>query len=155
MTFTFRPTVVADLDTINQMTKRSVAYWGYEQDFLDWDPESITVFPGDLEKDTCVVIERDGAIVGHYVLRGTPDALVLDKLFLDPAVIGVGLGRTAWNHAVATARGLGASGWTLLGDPNATGFYTAMGAIWQREQPTEWPGWNLQVFHFTFPQAPE
>jgi predicted N-acetyltransferase YhbS len=151
MTFAFRPMTRGDLDTINALTKRSVAHWGYEQAFLDWDPESITVYPDDLGTDTCVTIERDGGIVGHYVLRGTPDALVLDKLFLDPAVIGVGLGRIAWNHAVATARELGATGWTLLGDPNASGFYTAMGAVWQREQPTAWPGWNLQVFHYDFP----
>ena len=52
----------------------------------------------------------------------------LDHLWLRPDRIGRGLGRALFEHAVATARQLGAADLFLEAEPNAEPFYRHMGA---------------------------
>jgi GNAT superfamily N-acetyltransferase len=85
-------------------------------------------------------------VLGYYALTGTPDDLSLDKLFIGPDYIGTGCGKRLWQHALATARSLGATELTLASDPNAAPFYRAMGAVFLREEPTTWPNWSLHMF---------
>ena len=94
------------------------------------------------------MLEDAGRIVGYYGLLGEPPEMALDKLFVEPDRIGTGCGKQLWQHAVATAREMGASVLTLASDPNAAPFYAAMGAVWVREEPTSRPGWALQMFRF-------
>jgi predicted N-acetyltransferase YhbS len=70
-------------------------------------------------------------------------------MFLDVDQIGRGLGRVLWDHAVRTARGLGASHFVIGSDPNAAPFYEAMGATWFAAEPTEEPTWTVQMYRFT------
>jgi GNAT superfamily N-acetyltransferase len=137
-----------ELDSLNQLTGRSVLHWGYEPEFLDWEPEAITLTAHALEQDPVFVLEVDGVVAGYYQLSGTSDDLALDKLFVDPAFIGKGFGKQLWNHVLSAARELGASGFGFYSDPNAAGFYKAMGAEWVREETTTRPGWKLQVFRY-------
>jgi GNAT superfamily N-acetyltransferase len=148
-TFTIRAARLDELDDLNELTGRSSLHWGYEQEFLEWEPEAITLTAGMLEHDPVYVLEVDGAVAGYYQLSGAIANLALDKLFVEPQFIGTGCGKRLWNHAVATARELGASGFSFYSDPNAAGFYRAMGAEWVREEPTSRPGWNLQIFRYT------
>jgi predicted N-acetyltransferase YhbS len=64
---------------------------------------------------------RDNEVCGG---RG----LDLDHLWVLPAWIGTGLGRTLFEHAVRRAQELGAMTVTIESDPNAEGFYRRMGA---------------------------
>ncbi|HEU5039333.1 MAG TPA: GNAT family N-acetyltransferase [Gemmatimonadales bacterium] len=140
---------------LNALTGRSALFWGYEPEFLDWEPESLRV-TGELIADSPVfVLEEDGRVLGYYALLAGPEGWYLDKLFVEPDRIGTGRGKRLWRHAMATARGLGAESVTLYADPNAAPFYRAMGATWLREEPTSRPGWNLQVFRFDFADGPE
>lgn len=138
---------------LNELTGRSVLHWGYEPEFLDWEPEAITVTPEFITSSPVYVLEEDGRVVGYYGLLGDPPQMVFDKLFVEPDRIGSGCGKRLWQHAVATARDLGAAELTLASDPNAAPFYRAMGAIWEREEPTSRPGWALQMFRFSLPSA--
>ena len=136
---------------VNELTGRTALYWGDEPEFLDWEPESITVYPEVIATWPVYVLEEAGRVLGYYSLTGQPPTMVLDKLFVEPDRIGTGCGKRLWRHAVATARAMGATAITLDADPNAAPFYRAMGAVWQREVPTSRPGWALQVFHFPIP----
>jgi GNAT superfamily N-acetyltransferase len=131
---------------LHALTGRSVLHWGYEPEFLDWEPEAIAVTPEFIEAASVFVLEHTNRLVGYYALTGTPDDLFLDKLFVDPSFIGTGCGKRLWLHAIDTARTVGATGITLYSDPHAAAFYRAMGAEWQREESTSRPGWALQVF---------
>ena len=73
--------------------------------------------------------------------------LSLDKLFVEHDRIGTGCGKLLWRHALETARALGATAIEFAADPNAAAFYHAMGAVWEGEEATSRPGWNLQFFH--------
>lgn len=132
---------------LHALTGRSTLHWGYEPEFLDWEPEAIAVTPEFLARSDTNVLEEDGVITGYYALVGEPPEISLDKLFVEPDRIGTGRGRRLWRHAVATARDMGATTLTLSADPNAAPFYRAMGAVRLREEETTRPGWNLQLFH--------
>lgn len=137
-----------EADALHSLTGRSALYWGYEPEFLEWEPESIAVSPEFLTEAVAFVLEENGTVVGYYALVGEPPVLSLDKLFVEPERIGMGSGKRLWGHAVATARELGARELTFAADPNAAPFYRAMGAEWIREEETTRPGWNLQMFRF-------
>ncbi len=140
---------------LNALTGPSALFWGYEPEFLDWEPEAITVTPELITNSPVYVLEEAGRVIGYYGLQGEPPEMTLDKLFVDADRIGTGAGKRLWQHAVATARKLGASVLTFASDPNAAPFYRAMGAEWVSEEPTTRPGWVLQMFRFPIPAADE
>lgn len=143
-----RPAHADEIDLLNALTGRSCMHWGYEPEFLDWEPESITVTEELLRGPATRVLEEDGRVVGYYLLTGVPPTLTLDKLFVDADQIGTRRGKRLWLHAVETARELGATELTLAADPNAAPFYRAMGALWSHEEMTTRDGWNLQIFRY-------
>ncbi|MDQ3227983.1 MAG: GNAT family N-acetyltransferase [Chloroflexota bacterium] len=138
---------------LNALTGRSVLYWGYEPEFLDWEPEAITVTADFIAHSPVYVLMEDDRVVGYYGLAGEPPEMVLDKLFVEADRIGTGAGKRLWRHAVATARGLGAKVLTFASDPNAAPFYRAMGAQWVSAEPTSRPGWVLQMFRYPISDA--
>jgi GNAT superfamily N-acetyltransferase len=88
------------------------------------------------------------------VLRGDPPEIELSRLMVEPAAIGTGRGRQLWQHAVATARRLGATVLTVDSDPNAEGFYLRMGAVTVGEQdwtPPMLPDWRVKMMRFVIP----
>ena len=73
----------------------------------------------------------------------------LDALFVEPAAMGQGIGRRLWQHVVATARELGCSEMVWQSDPQAEGFYLAMGARRAGEsESTVMPGRMLPFMRF-------
>lgn len=145
---TIRRALVAEAAILHALTGRSALYWGYEPEILDSEPEAIAVTPEFIANATVHVLEDEGRIVGYYALTGEPSALYLDKLFVEPDRIGTGCGKRLWLHAVKTAREMAAAKLLIVADPNAAPFYRAMGAIWEREETTTRPGWNLQMLRF-------
>ncbi|MGW1102437.1 GNAT family N-acetyltransferase [Streptomyces sp. NPDC002540] len=54
--------------------------------------ETLAVSPAAMRDGHVVVAERDGAMVGYYQITGEPPHGELADLFLEPEVIGTGLG---------------------------------------------------------------
>lgn len=150
---TIRRALVGEAAILHELTGRSALSWGYEPEFLEWEPEAIAVTPEFLAKATVYVLEDENRILGYYALTGEPSELYLDKLFVEPDRIGTGCGKRLWRHAVIAARDLGATELLIAADPNAAPFYRAMGAVQEREETTTRPGWNLQFLRYTFPKA--
>lgn len=144
-----RPARVDEATALNELTKRSVMYWGYEPAFLEWEPEAITVDEPFMRRAIVYVLAGRDDLIGYYALIVDGETIILDKLFLEPAYIGSGYGRALWNHAVSVARGLDADKLTFMADPNAAPFYRVMGARFIEEIPTSWPGWRLHSFDYT------
>jgi GNAT superfamily N-acetyltransferase len=144
---TIRPVRVEEAALLHALTQRSTMHWGYEPEFLEWEPESIAVTPAFLEKALAsYALEEDSVVTGYYTLTGTAAHAHLDKLFVDAPFIGTGRGKLLWHHAIATARWLNVQQLDFYADPNAASFYRAMGAVWISEEETSRPGWNLQFF---------
>ncbi|MCO5222283.1 MAG: GNAT family N-acetyltransferase [Thermomicrobiales bacterium] len=142
-----RPVRIDEARALHALTQRSTMHWGYEPEFLDWEPDAIAVTPAFLQGALAsYALEESGVVSGYYALMGSLPEPQLDKLFVDACLIGTGRGKLLWTHAIATARKLGATKVTFYADPNAAPFYRAMGATWTGEEPTSRPGWNLQIF---------
>jgi hypothetical protein len=61
-----------EADDITALARRSKAYCGYDQEFLDRVRDLLTVRPEQIRGDRVVVAERDGTLLGYYQLAGEP-----------------------------------------------------------------------------------
>src|SRR5215207_9988264 len=82
MTQIIRPALLDEADLLHALTGRSTLSWGYEPEFLDWEPESIAVTREFLAGEVAYVLEEDGRVLGYYALTGQIPDLQFDKLFL-------------------------------------------------------------------------
>ncbi len=109
---------------------RSKAHWGYSKSFLAACADELHLAPAAIESGLAwrVAVE-DGHVVGLYGLeRCDRDRVELAALFVEPGRIGSGIGRHLVADAVRVAGRLGYEHIIIQGDPNAEGFYLAMGA---------------------------
>jgi GNAT superfamily N-acetyltransferase len=128
-----RPARPGEAKLLSDLALRSKAYWGYAPEFLERCRPVLTLRPDQVGPRRTVVAEADGAVQGFYTL----DDGELGNLWVDPAHLRKGVGRSLWNHAVETARTLGLKDLLIVADPHAEGFYLAMGAVRTGEMPSE------------------
>jgi GNAT superfamily N-acetyltransferase len=148
---TIRRARPAEADRLSALAFRSKAYWGYDVDFMEACRADLTVSADDLLAEPVYVLDLPGNLVGFYRLRvqGTTTVMLSD-LFVEPDAIGQGYGKQLWQHAVATATDLGGEVLALQSDPQAEGFYRAMGAQRAGEAPsTVFPGLLLPFMRFS------
>jgi GNAT superfamily N-acetyltransferase len=74
------------------------------------------------------VAEQDAIVVGLAQIKVVGHNADLVKLFVEPRLLGVGVGRLLFEWAMAKARNLGAVRMTIEADPGALPFYERMGA---------------------------
>ena len=120
-----------DAGQLTELALRSKAHWGYSKAFIDSCRGELTVTSGDIESDEIdYLLAKSGAtILGFYALNKIKDLeYELEALFVEPAYIGTGLGRSLMAHATNTARLAGGRKMVIQGDPHATDFYLTMGA---------------------------
>ena len=126
---TIRRARPADRDVLAALAFRSKAHWGYDDAFMERSRGVLTPSEDYLANDPVYVAEDgDGNAVGFYGFVREGDELWLNDLWLEPAAIRNGAGRVLFAHAVATARASGEPAFFIESDPNAEGFYLAMGA---------------------------
>lgn len=145
----FREVRADEAGVLSEVALRSKGYWGYSADFLDACRAELTFRAEDMAARQIVVADSPSGIVGFYSIDGEPPAGELGNLWVVPERIGTGLGRQLWNHAVATARKAGYTSIRIEADPNAVGFYRAMGAGQTGESPSgSIPGRTLPLLKF-------
>jgi len=132
-----RPARPEEAPHLTEVVLRSKASWGYDDAFLAAVGEELTITAEDFDRGPIFALEVDGVVVGLYRLGGTPPEGYLTDLWLEPEFQGRGLGRRLWEHALGSATALGYRSLVLEADPNAEGFYAAMGAarVGERESP--------------------
>lgn len=132
----FRDARPDEAPRLSEVALRSKGHWGYSADFLDACRAELTFQPEEVATRWIVVADSPAGIVGFYSLDGRPPRGVLGNLWVVPEHIGTGLGRQLWRHALAAAAGAGYSSLVIEADPNAAGFYRAMGARQVGEVPS-------------------
>lgn len=147
-----RPARVGEHVVLTELAFRSAQLvWGYPDEFMAWEPEAIAVTPGHVLNAITNVLEVAGEVLGFYVLSGLAPEVEMSRLMVEPDAVGNGWGRALWNHAVSTARNLGATVMTLDADPNAEAFYVRMGAVTVGEhdwEPPMMPGWRVKKMRY-------
>ncbi|MFB6788725.1 GNAT family N-acetyltransferase [Streptomyces olivaceus] len=129
MSVSVRPARFGEARLLTELALRSKAHWGYDAAFLASCREELTLDDAELAGRRTTVAERDGGVVGFTTLEGEPPQGVLGMMFVDPDVIGEGVGRLLFAHAVEAAGALGFTRFTIDADPNAEPFYAAMGGV--------------------------
>lgn len=121
-----RPARADEAELLTDLSLRSKAFWGYDAGFLARCRAVMTVTARNIKSHPHYVAELDGRVVGFYGFEPEIDGLGLDYLFVEADLVGRGIGRALWRHAVDTARGLGHAALIVVSDPNAEGFYLKM-----------------------------
>ena len=130
---------------------RSKAHWGYDADFMAQCVEPLTLAPEKIGRDFILVaVGEDDTPLGIASVRAKGTQSKLDKLFIAPDAMGLGVGRLLFDAMAAEARRLGAKNMHILSDPGAAPFYERMGAVRTGEAPSDAiPGRFLPVLDFT------
>lgn len=132
-----RPAVSGDATVLSDIAFRSKAYWGYDADFMARCRNELTVTAADIEAKPVFVAERErGRPVGFYALDLSDGVADVALLFVDPPVIGTGVGGALWRHLETTARDLGCRIISVEADPYAEEYYLAMGCERIGESPS-------------------
>ena len=114
---------------MSELAFRSKASWGYDSAFMEKVAPAFLVDADYIAQYPVYVLEADGRLAGFYgfkILEGEP---FLHDLWLEPRLIGAGLGRMLWEHLLGTARAQHYPRFLIESDPNAEPFYLHMGAI--------------------------
>jgi GNAT superfamily N-acetyltransferase len=125
--------VRATPDLAERLTRIALAakrHWRYPERWIEiWTP-ILTLTPDYVAVNPTYVAVDAGEPVGFYALiRSTAEPRAqLDHLWITPEWIGRGLGRELFEHAVSTARSLGATVLDIEAEPFAEPFYRHMGA---------------------------
>lgn len=136
---------------LTALALRSKALWGYSRAFLDACKQALTYDAAYVATHRVYVVESDGRVMGFCSLERLSDTeLELGALFVEPGETGKGYGRVLVTRAIEEARALGASRLVIQGDPNARGFYLAMGATLAGESPSgSIAGRMIPLFHLS------
>jgi GNAT superfamily N-acetyltransferase len=139
-----------EADLLSALGLRSKAHWGYDAEFLAACRDDLTLSADDIASSTVYVCDSVDAPLGYYRLVVHDDGVAeLDALFVEPTAMGEGVGRSLWQHAVATTATLGCAEIVWQSDPQAEGFYLAMGARRAGEsESTVTPGRMLPLMRF-------
>ncbi len=139
----------ADRKALARLAFRSKAFWGYDDAFMERARDVLTPSESYLDDEPVFVAEDDtGKPVGFYGFVRDDGALWLYDLWVTPEAIRTGVGRALWTHLVATARTTGEPGFFIESDPNAEGFYLAMGALRTGERVAAGTGRVLPVLRY-------
>lgn len=151
---TIRRAIPEDAATLSALAETSKASWGYPPEFIElWRPQ-LTVTSDLIGSGAVWVAERDREPLGFYALSLGGEDAELEHLWVAPRFMGRGIGCALLAHALAQARGSGASRVVVVSDPNAEAFYTRMGAIAIGTHPSAPAGRVLPVLAFDLSDAP-
>lgn len=125
-----------ELADLTELCLRSKAHWGYDQDFIDSCREELTLTAAQLKSSDIRVAESCGKPVGVVQLVVEDTQAELEKLFIEPDVIGQGFGGILMRWALGWAGALGANSLKVTADPGAQAFYERFGATQIGEEPS-------------------
>jgi GNAT superfamily N-acetyltransferase len=117
-----------ELSSLSELCLRSKALWGYDDAFMRACRNELTLRPDELHTSYLQVAERDAVAVGLAQIKVVGRDADLMKLFVEPDLLGAGIGRLLFGWATARARHLNAVAMSIEADPGAVPFYERMGA---------------------------
>ena len=138
--FTLRPARPDEAEGLSALMLRSKAHWGYDADFMANCVAVLTVSAEKLTDGSYIVAADDeDRLLGVTRIERLDEAgaFELDKLFIDPGAMGLGVGRALFDRSMEMARAAGAQRIEILSDPDAAPFYERMGAKRIGEAPSD------------------
>ncbi|MEX0955281.1 MAG: GNAT family N-acetyltransferase [Rhizobiaceae bacterium] len=135
-------------DALTELCLRSKAVHGYDAAFIEMCRAELTVCIGK-PGHVFIVAERNGELAGMAEISVNGEEAELEKIFVEPAAIGSGVGRRLFSWARCEAAALGCSYMMIDAEPGAAPFYRAMGAGEVGQSPSgSIPGRVLPRYRF-------
>ncbi len=131
-----RPATGNDLTAINAVVEAGVMDWDLPERVKRLSLDSYRYRAEDLGHLDLFIAENDeGEIIGVAALETADEkdlpqgkqGLLLHGLYVDPRYRGHGVGRQLLDHAIDLARSRNADGVLVKAQPNANGFFAALG----------------------------
>lgn len=143
---------------LTELCRRSKAHWGYPQELLERWADDLRIEPADIDRDVVLLAEATddapgGPDLSHLLLLGFarvgvdpdtdastgagPRIARLHDLWVEPQVMGQGIGRTLMEAAIEVARTLPAERLRVVSDPNAEPFYERFGTTRVGEEDSD------------------
>jgi GNAT superfamily N-acetyltransferase len=130
------------LVAINTLIARSKAHWNWPAGYLEKALPLHALRATYLRDNYCFeVLGARDELLAFFSVVSSDARIVLDNLWVQPELIGRGIGRRACEHIVRMARALDWSELRVLPDPPAEGFYLKAGFFDTGERvPSRVPG---------------
>jgi len=124
-----------DAAALTRIAFEAKRHWGYPESWIRRWGEVLTITPEYLRANPAYVASIGQDRVGFYALRLNGEEAILDHLWVIPDRVRKGIGEALFRHGEAIAAQGGAAMLRIGSDPNAEGFYRAMGALTVGRQP--------------------
>jgi ribosomal protein S18 acetylase RimI-like enzyme len=122
-----RRAVPEEAVSLSQIAFAAKRYWGYPEHWMElWKPQ-LTFTPEYFEENESWVAEINGVPVAFYTLLEQHGHAWIENLWVSPELIGKGVGKRLFLHALDLSRQRGFQKLQLEADPNAVGFYKKVG----------------------------
>lgn len=115
-----------ELDALSGLALRSKAVWGYSESFMAACRSELTLTEEELHE--VFVLEAPAGTLG-YSFRRLSEMQSELHLFVEPSALRAGHGRQMLADAIARVCAFGGDTLFIQGNPNATEFYRAVGAL--------------------------
>lgn len=126
---TLRSARPGEAAALTELCLRSKAHWGYDDAFMAACHDELTVSTSAVIGPFLQVATVDGALAAMAEIGEEDGIWQLEKLFVDPPFMGLGLGRRLVDWAARTAMAHGAKSLEIAADPDAAPFYRRCGAV--------------------------
>ena len=120
--------VTSDAAELTEIAHAAKRHWGYPERWIEAWSDVLTITPKFIAQDETYVARSDASVSGFYAFIWQEGNLRLEHCWVVPRKMRRGIGRALFSHAVMRASELGYRSFEIEADPNAEGFYLAMGA---------------------------
>jgi GNAT superfamily N-acetyltransferase len=117
-----------EADALTILAHSAKRHWGYPAEWIDYWKPDLTLTPDFISNHEVFVATIDETIAGCCALVTSEGLAELEHMWIDPKLMGKGIGRALFEHSERRARELGFSTLELSADPHAEAFYERMGA---------------------------
>jgi GNAT superfamily N-acetyltransferase len=137
----------AEQRSLTELQRRASMHWEAYREQLVAHPEAVELPVDQIEAGLVRVAELGGEVVGFAVLlRPAQGACELDGLFVEPAHMGAGVGRSLVEDALRIARERAATRIEVVANPEAVAFYHRLGFTGSEQVPTRFgPAQRMRV----------
>ncbi len=129
-----------DATALTKIAHDAKRHWGYPEHWIAHWQNDLTISPEFVSHNDVYVAESEEGVVGFYALILQGQKAELDHLWVTPAQIGTGVGKSLFLHAMDRAAAAKITSVEILSDPNAESFYRKMGAHRTGESVSEIDG---------------
>ena len=121
---------VKDDEILTEITKKSKAFWGYDEVQMEIWAEVLTITKEYIETQQVYKLINANQIVGYYsYFTEESDSVTLDNLFVLPEYVGKGFGRLLIEDFLLRIKNTSAKKVILDSEPNAESFYSKFGFV--------------------------